>query len=552
MSNMHADEEVLKWSHFFSIRNQLSKTGKRKRGFPYKFTLALCDLVIVHLAFVLSLSAGFLVMDNTVQVAILYCMALTVLAFFPTFKLYSFHNIFSKKQHSASLLRAFGWSFLTLGVVAVICLWAQLFDKFFIFTIFLIASGLILFGRFFTVQFTNIIAATGLSFLIVGMIGLLSPDENPIELINIRMTLLTCFSAAIVLIISRFFIVHIGFNRFLRRSFRRQIAIIGSNDEAERIATYIIDQNAPYWVAGSVGKSGLDVSVPKNTLGEIETLPAIVRDQGIDEIIVTDEGLDKRALISLLEYATSEGLTVWFPPNLMPIIDIKLNVDNFCDLKMIRLCSQKRTWIFNKLKHGFDALITLPAFIVILPFFATIGAAIKLNSKGPVFYLARAIGRHGKEFAMFKFRSMGVETNSEIHQEYVTKLIKGEITNEGEEDKPLKITNDPRVTKVGKFLRKFSLDELPQLINVIKGDMSLVGPRPCLPYEYEIYKDWQKKRTIARPGITGLWQVTGRSEVAFEDMILLDLYYIYNRSLLLDFNILFETVFVVLGKKGAY
>ena len=105
---------------------------------------------------------------------------------------------------------------------------------------------------------------------------------------------------------------------------------------------------------------------------------------------------------------------------------------------------------------------------------------------------------------------------------------------------------------MGHILRKLSLDELPQLINVIKGDMSLVGPRPCLPYEFEVYKDWYKKRASIRPGITGLWQVAGRSEVTFEDMILLDLYYVYNRSLWMDINILTETVFVILEKRGAY
>jgi len=130
-------------------------------------------------------------------------------------------------------------------------------------------------------------------------------------------------------------------------------------------------------------------------------------------------------------------------------------------------------------------------------------------------------------------------------------MIKGEITQDGS-GKTLKITNDPRITPVGRFLRRTSLDELPQLINVLRGEMSLVGPRPCLPYEYEIYKDWHKKRTAVRPGITGLWQVVGRSEVGFEDMILLDLYYIYNRSLELDLSILFETIFVVLKKKGAH
>ncbi len=219
---------------------------------------------------------------------------------------------------------------------------------------------------------------------------------------------------------------------------------------------------------------------------------------------------------------------------------------------MIRLCSQKNALIFNKIKHGLDALITLPIFLLLLPFFLVIAVAIKLNSKGPVFYCAKAVGKNGTIFSMYKFRSMSVNNSTDIHKNYVTKLIKSEISNGGKKDQPLKITDDSRITSVGKLLRKLSLDELPQLINVLKGDMSLVGPRPCLPYEYEIYKDWQKKRTIVRPGITGLWQVAGRSAVAFEDMILLDLYYIYNRSLAMDFSTLYETIFVVLGKKGAY
>ena len=166
--------------------------------------------------------------------------------------------------------------------------------------------------------------------------------------------------------------------------------------------------------------------------------------------------------------------------------------------------------------------------------------------------MATVVGKHGKTFSMYKFRSMRTETDSEIHKQYVTKLIKGEIGKEEGEEKPLKITNDPRITRVGNFLRKLSLDELPQLINVLKGEMSLVGPRPCLPYEYEVYEEWYKKRAAVHSGITGLWQVTGRSSVSFEDMILLDLYYIYNRDLSLDLNILFETIFVVLGKRGAY
>jgi lipopolysaccharide/colanic/teichoic acid biosynthesis glycosyltransferase len=218
---------------------------------------------------------------------------------------------------------------------------------------------------------------------------------------------------------------------------------------------------------------------------------------------------------------------------------------------MIRLSYRWHHSVFQKIKYAFDALAALIGFILVLPVFLSLALAVKATSPGPVFYLAQAVGKGGRFFRMFKFRSMISGASKNIHEEYVTRLIKGEIVQDNE-GKTLKITNDPRVTKVGRFLRKTSLDELPQLINVLKGDMSLVGPRPCLPYEYAIYKDWHKRRTCVRPGITGLWQVVGRSEVSFEDMILLDLYYIYNRSMELDFSILFETVFVLLKGKGAH
>ena len=256
-------------------------------------------------------------------------------------------------------------------------------------------------------------------------------------------------------------------------------------------------------------------------------------------------------MVGLLDLFTSRGITIWFVPKLMPIIHMKLDIDSLCGMPMIRLRGGRNGWLFLKAKHAFDAVSGLVATAVALPILLASALAIALDSRGPVFYRPRAIGKGGRPFTMFKFRSMFTDASKSLHQDYVTKLIKGEIRQDPS-GQPLKITNDPRVTRVGGFLRKTSLDELPQLINVLKGDMSLVGPRPCLPYEWEIYKDWHKKRSAVRPGITGLWQVVGRSEVSFEDMILLDLYYIYNRSFDLDLSILFETIFVVLKKKGAH
>jgi undecaprenyl-phosphate galactose phosphotransferase len=280
-------------------------------------------------------------------------------------------------------------------------------------------------------------------------------------------------------------------------------------------------------------------------------LEAILGEGFFQEAIITDEDIDKAELISLLDFFTTKGVNVWFLPKLMPVIGLKLFIDNLCGIPMIRLGSRRHAWLFRKVKHAFDVVIALTVLIGALPILVVSALAIKLTSEGPVFYRAQAVGKGGRFFRMYKFRSMVSGASKDIHKEFVTRLIKGEIAQHGTV-KTLKLTNDPRVTTVGRILRKTSLDELPQLINVLKGEMSLVGPRPCLPYEYEIYKDWHKKRTAVRPGITGLWQVLGRSEVSFEDMILLDLYYIYNRSMDLDLSILLETIFVVLKKKGAH
>ena len=556
MERVSVENESPELLPFNEITDTGSKKNMRRSIFSYKFGLIIHDLIIVFIGFglgALIIDPSFFMEGDLIKAVILCILSLVVVSFFSTFNLYNYHLIFLKKKHMANIVKSFAWGLLTYGIITSIYVWPQSLSNYYLISIiFMIGIGMMLLSRFFWYQSLYIIKSIGVSFLIVGVIGLIRPDENPIYMINWWIIPVGFLLAGMILTAGRYFVVHVVCNIWIRRNFRRQVAIVGSGEEAKSIATHIVDHNAPYWVTGIVGESGLDISVQKNRLGTLKKLPEIVEQNKIDEIIVTDENIKKATLISLLDYCTTEGLTVWFPPKLMPIIGIKLDMDNFCDLQMIRLCSQKNTWLFDKIKHGFDALITLPKFVLLSPLFLIISVAIKLNSKGPVFYKAKTVGKNGRTFTMYKFRSMRENNRSDIHKNYVTKLIKGEITNGDKEDQPLKITDDSRVTAVGKLLRKSSLDELPQLINVLKGEMSLVGPRPCLPYEYEIYKNWHKKRTSVRPGITGLWQVAGRSTVAFEDMILLDLYYIYNRSFTLDFSILYETIFVVLGRRGAY
>lgn len=559
MASPQSSDEALEFIPFLS--NVVSKKSKTNPFSPYKTALFINDLIAAGLTFGLGswiTGLGFFEKGNLSYFTVLLALSFVVIAFFSSFNLYNYHIIFLKRNHLTSLFKSFFWSLVTYAIIAFLYTFPNLFGDTSLITglfFFIAVAGIMLFARFFSDYLLNLLKAIGISFLAAGTIGLIVGDKVPVALSNI-FTIPLCFSlAAGTILVSRFILVHLVFNIWMRRKFRRQLAIIGSDKDAERITDFIIDHNAPLWVSGTVGthdESGFEVSVPKSCLGVLKELPDIVSNNSIDEILITDENIDKRSFISLLDYCTSEGINVWFPPKLMPIVDMKLYIDKFCSIPMIRLCSQRSNWLFAKVKHGFDALITLPVFILQLPLFLLICAAIKLDSKGPVFYLAKSVGKNGNFFSMFKFRSMGVNNDSEIHKDYVTKLIKGEINSEDNKGQPLKIANDSRVTMVGKFLRKFSLDELPQLINVLKGDMSLVGPRPCLPYEYEIYKDWYKKRTSVRPGITGLWQVTGRSEVSFEDMILLDLYYIYNKSFVMDLSILYETIFVVLNKRGAY
>ena len=210
----------------------------------------------------------------------------------------------------------------------------------------------------------------------------------------------------------------------------------------------------------------------------------------------------------------------------------------------------------RKAAHVMKRLMDIGGSLLLLcllgPLFALIAVVIKLNSKGPVMFKQLRIGQHGEAFSFWKFRSMYIGSDATIHKDYVTKFIShGQPANKA--GTVYKIIEDPRVTPVGRFIRKTSLDELPQLWNVLRGDMSLVGPRPPLPYEFECYALWHRRRILeVRPGITGLWQVMGRSRISFNDMVRLDLKYVQQWSIWLDIRILLQTPKAVLMGEGAY
>ena len=201
--------------------------------------------------------------------------------------------------------------------------------------------------------------------------------------------------------------------------------------------------------------------------------------------------------------------------------------------------------------RALDLTVALLLLVLLAPVMLAIAAAITLESRGPAIFRQRRVGRARGLFTVLKFRTMAVEADETVHRDYVRTLIaRGRDTATAAARPIYKLTGDSRVTRVGRLLRRSSLDELPQLWNVVRGDMSLVGPRPVVPYEVESYPHWYHGRFAVKPGLTGLWQVSGRNERTYEEMVRLDLEYARRRSLRLDLSILIKTAWVVLRGKG--
>ncbi len=198
--------------------------------------------------------------------------------------------------------------------------------------------------------------------------------------------------------------------------------------------------------------------------------------------------------------------------------------------------------MYNFIKRFIDIFCSSLGILLLSPVFIIVGTIIKLDSKGPVIFSQKRVGKDGKEFKMYKFRSMVVNAEE----------LKKKLMHQNEMSGPMfKMKDDPRITKIGKFIRKTSIDELPQLINVLKGEMSLVGPRPSLPKEVAQFEPWMMRRLDVKPGLTCYWQVSGRNNIDFDDWMKLDIKYVQDRSIKLDIKLIFKTVFVLFGDKNA-
>lgn len=318
---------------------------------------------------------------------------------------------------------------------------------------------------------------------------------------------------------------------------RPRAIVVGANAVGIDVAREL-SQN--FDVLGYVD-NGTDVEgLDRPLLAAIAELESIVRTRAVDEIVVALPE-DRREQVSrVIERGFGREVDVKIVPQVGEHLPRQLEIGRFGSRPYIGYAPVARvSWI----KRAVDLCLSLTALVVIAPLLITIAIAVKVSSPGPVLYRQVRVGKDGKTFEMLKFRSMcvGAENMVELLRE------RNEATG------PLfKIKRDPRVTAVGRLLRRLSFDELPQLGNVIRGEMSLVGPRPPLPAEVKNYEEWQLGRLQARPGMTGLWQVSGRSEVPFNDMVRLDLHYVRNWSFGLDLEIMLRTIPAVVANRGAY
>ena len=336
--------------------------------------------------------------------------------------------------------------------------------------------------------------------------------------------------------------------------------IVGTNAEAARTVEELEEQKyLGYRVFGLVSDESIDsAEFDKPTvpiLGGIDDLPEIIRTYNIREVIITDNSIESATLFdAMMQISRRQKVEFRFAPSILNLLPQKTSVDQIGVLPMVRLFREPLSDAQRFFKRTSDICIAIVATIITLPIWLVIAVLVKLDSKGPILFKQERIGMDGRKFLCYKFRTMIANADDAIHRDAYKKNIEGDETaNAGDADRPVfgKVKDDPRVTRIGKILRRSSLDELPQLLNVFIGDMSIVGPRPPIEYEVEEYELWHRKRLDMKPGITGLWQVSGRNRLTFDEMVRADIYYIENWSLLLDIRILFLTLPAMFRGDGA-
>lgn len=333
--------------------------------------------------------------------------------------------------------------------------------------------------------------------------------------------------------------VELTIRELTRRSYLgyRVIGVVRSDDEAAETTPRL--------------ENGETVPV----VGKVDDLAEIIRSFDIKEVIITDNSIESERLFeAMMQLGRRQRVEFRFAPSLFNVLPQKTSVEQIGVLPMVRLFREPLGDAQRFLKRFSDLLLAAAASIFTFPIWLTTAIWIKVDSPGPILFKQERVGMDGRIFLCYKFRTMFTGADESVHREAYSKNIEGDAdANAGNDDRPIfgKVKDDRRITRIGRFLRRTSIDELPQILNVFRSEMSIVGPRPPIPYEVEEYDAWHRKRLDMKPGITGLWQVSGRNRLTFAEMVRVDLFYIENWSLFLDIKIILLTLPAVFRGDGA-
>jgi len=350
-----------------------------------------------------------------------------------------------------------------------------------------------------------------------------------------------------LMVLSRYILNMIQRELYRRGIGIRRTLIIGAGDIGRALAQKMVNEKEiGYKAVGFLdddpdkrGKVFNGIPVSDSTVN----IKNQIRQLNISEVIVSTSRLEPQKVLDIITECESEGVEFKLVPGILELIASRISTDDIGGIPLLTVREIKLQGMNAMTKRLMDIFVSLFVLSILSPILLLVIVLIKLESRGPVLFSQTRMGKDGKTFKLYKFRSMisGAES-----------MFESVVAQKGGDIIRFKAKDDPRITLFGKILRKFSIDEIPQLINVLAGHMSLVGPRPPVPIEVERYTPWHKKRLRVRPGLTGLWQVSGRSELPFEDMVRLDIYYIENWSLWMDVRIILRTIPTVLFGTGAY
>jgi exopolysaccharide biosynthesis polyprenyl glycosylphosphotransferase len=421
-------------------------------------------------------------------------------------------------------------------IVVLIPIWLVIFALFRLYDPHILFGGLEEYARVFNACTTGIMLVMVASFLAPGLV------------IARGWLLLSWFSVTVTTGVGRFFARRVVYCVRARGRFQTTMLIVGVDEESKAICDQLTSNpSAGVHVVGFVDDNlprGTEVLPGLHVIGTTDTLRGLAHQSGVKEVLISSSALSRESLLEIFHsFSTADDVNLRLSSGLFEILTTGLRVKEIGHVPLLSVNRVRLTGWDLILKKVLDLIVATVGLILLSPGFLLAAIAIKRASPGPVFHRRRVVGVNGKEFDALKFRTMVANADALLEQN-------PELKAQFEEN--FKLKDDPRITSVGRLLRKTSLDELPQLFNVLRGEMSLVGPRMITRQEIAKYGKWNTNLFTVKPGITGLWQVSGRSDVDYDSRVRLDMHYIRNYTIWLDLQILFQTIPAVLRKSGAY